>query len=117
LVEFKREAHEDFQLLVQKMYTEVGARLMQLEKMNVEVVEQAPKQVIPSNVNYQHGELETGVAEEAAEMERARKVVDPNGREIRIESVSSGKEKVGRNDPCPCGSGKKFKHCHGRANA
>jgi uncharacterized protein YecA (UPF0149 family) len=25
--------------------------------------------------------------------------------------------KVGRNDPCPCGSGKKFKHCHGRAQA
>jgi preprotein translocase subunit SecA len=25
--------------------------------------------------------------------------------------------KVGRNDPCPCGSGKKFKHCHGRADA
>jgi preprotein translocase subunit SecA len=23
-------------------------------------------------------------------------------------------QKVGRNDPCPCGSGKKFKHCHGR---
>lgn len=112
LVEFKREAHEDFQLLVQKMYTEVGARLVQLENMNVEVVEQAPKQVLPSNVNYQHGELETGVAEEAAEV--ARKVVDPNGREIRIESVSSGKEKIGRNDPCPCGSGKKFKLCHGK---
>jgi len=25
-----------------------------------------------------------------------------------------GAEKVGRNDPCPCGSGKKYKHCHGR---
>ena len=25
--------------------------------------------------------------------------------------------KVGRNEPCPCGSGKKFKHCHGRLNA
>jgi preprotein translocase subunit SecA len=26
-------------------------------------------------------------------------------------------EKVGRNDPCPCGSGKKYKHCHGRDQA
>ncbi|MDB5867114.1 MAG: preprotein translocase, SecA subunit, partial [Betaproteobacteria bacterium] len=25
-----------------------------------------------------------------------------------------GGEKVGRNDPCPCGSGKKYKHCHGK---
>jgi preprotein translocase subunit SecA len=29
-------------------------------------------------------------------------------------AVTSGKNKVGRNDPCPCGSGKKYKHCHGR---
>ena len=26
-------------------------------------------------------------------------------------------KKVGRNDPCPCGSGKKYKHCHGRMDA
>jgi preprotein translocase subunit SecA len=30
---------------------------------------------------------------------------------IRVE------QKVGRNDPCPCGSGKKYKHCHGRSDA
>ncbi|MCX6720710.1 MAG: preprotein translocase subunit SecA [Candidatus Staskawiczbacteria bacterium] len=29
-------------------------------------------------------------------------------------AVESGKQKVGRNDPCPCGSGKKYKHCHGK---
>ncbi len=29
-------------------------------------------------------------------------------------TVSAGSKKVGRNDPCPCGSGKKYKHCHGR---
>ena len=28
--------------------------------------------------------------------------------------ASSGSKKVGRNDPCPCGSGKKYKHCHGK---
>jgi preprotein translocase subunit SecA len=28
--------------------------------------------------------------------------------------AASGNKKVGRNDPCPCGSGKKYKHCHGR---
>ena len=27
--------------------------------------------------------------------------------------ITRGRQKVGRNDPCPCGSGKKFKHCHG----
>jgi len=29
-------------------------------------------------------------------------------------AVESGKQKIGRNDPCPCGSGKKHKHCHGK---
>jgi preprotein translocase subunit SecA len=29
-------------------------------------------------------------------------------------SLQAGMPKVGRNDPCPCGSGKKFKHCHGQ---
>ena len=32
----------------------------------------------------------------------------------RREAVTAAKKKVGRNDPCPCGSGKKYKHCCGR---
>jgi preprotein translocase subunit SecA len=31
-----------------------------------------------------------------------------------VKTVRREEPKVGRNDPCPCGSGKKFKHCHGR---
>jgi uncharacterized protein len=31
----------------------------------------------------------------------------------KVETVKRDAPKVGRNDPCPCGSGKKFKHCHG----
>jgi len=36
-------------------------------------------------------------------------------REIQLPKITVRREmpKVGRNDPCPCGSGKKFKHCHG----
>jgi len=33
----------------------------------------------------------------------------------RVAAVRHAEPKVGRNDPCPCGSGKKFKHCHGGA--
>jgi len=35
----------------------------------------------------------------------------------RVEAVRHAAPKVGRNDPCPCGSGKKFKHCHGGARS
>ena len=40
----------------------------------------------------------------------------PAETEVQLPRVTVRREtpKVGRNDPCPCGSGKKYKHCHGR---
>ena len=43
------------------------------------------------------------------------KQVKANETKNRAPVVKSDLEKVGRNDPCPCGSGKKYKQCHGRA--
>jgi preprotein translocase subunit SecA len=37
----------------------------------------------------------------------------PNQPDVLVPVVKSDAEKIGRNDPCYCGSGKKFKHCHG----
>jgi uncharacterized protein YecA (UPF0149 family) len=37
------------------------------------------------------------------------------GRDAKVETIQRQAPKVGRNDPCPCGSGKKFKKCHGAA--
>ena len=42
---------------------------------------------------------------------------EPNGEPPRSEKPETfvrSERKVGRNEPCPCGSGKKYKHCHGR---
>ena len=39
----------------------------------------------------------------------------PNQPEVMAPVVKSDEEKIGRNDPCFCGSGKKYKHCHGAA--
>jgi preprotein translocase subunit SecA len=41
-------------------------------------------------------------------------IVDKNGVIGQVKTVVSGQEKVGRNDTCPCGSGKKYKNCHGQ---
>ena len=41
---------------------------------------------------------------------------DPSGVGVKQEPVKVG-PKIGRNDPCPCGSGKKYKHCHGKSEA
>ena len=112
MVEYRREGHERFEILVSKVYSMVGERL---SKVSSEASGIKQEQVIPrQGVTYQHGELETGVSEEGMELQK-RKVVDKSGREIKVEKIEPGKQKVGRNDPCPCGSGKKYKACHGRS--
>jgi preprotein translocase subunit SecA len=111
MVEYKREGHERFGILVSKVYSMVGERLLAVSREAVGMKEE--KKSYSGKLAYQHGELQTGVSDEGQEMAQQR-LVDESGRELKIEKVESGKEKVGRNDPCPCGSGKKYKNCHGK---
>ncbi len=69
-------------------------------QQDVSAVEEAPPAV--SNVQYQHAGYDEALAQQPDEPQPAAQPF-----------VRAG-EKVGRNDPCPCGSGKKYKHCHGR---
>jgi len=113
MVEYKKEGHERFGLLVSKIYSAVGERLLHISTGAGGVIRESKTPRIPAkDVVYHHGELESGVKEEAQEMQG--RVVDQLGRQLKLEQVVSGKEKIGRNDPCPCGSGKKYKNCHGR---
>ena len=114
MVEYKREGHASFEALVAKMYANISERLLRMQDVEVQQVE-TPRKVDKSKVDYHHGELETGVSEELAEVTSTKpRMVDSSGRELKVEQVVSNKDKVGRNDPCPCGSGKKYKNCHGR---
>jgi preprotein translocase subunit SecA len=63
-------------------------------------VPQADVEPHVENVRLQHADYEEALAE-AAEPKKPQPAVRASA-------------KVGRNDPCPCGSGKKFKHCHGK---
>ena len=58
------------------------------------------EQVELKNVQYQH-------ADQDEALERANA-------ETKVQPFVRGGQKVGRNDPCPCGSGKKYKQCHGK---
>jgi preprotein translocase subunit SecA len=64
----------------------------------IEEVEAAPPQL--ENVQYHHADYDEALGANAAP-----KPAQP---------VERHTPKVGRNDPCPCGSGKKYKHCHGK---
>ena len=110
--EYKRESFELFGHLLETVKLEITRLLMNVRIKSVDEVEQAEAQAPAlENVRYQHAEYEEALvgagADADEEIARAaqRKSAPP---------VQRAMGKVGRNDPCPCGSGKKFKHCHGK---
>jgi len=72
---------------------------------DVEAVEQ-PQNV--ANVQYQHADFDEALANPTSDM-----AGESNPPIDSAEPVVRDGIKVGRNDPCPCGSGKKYKQCHG----
>jgi preprotein translocase subunit SecA len=100
--EYKREAFELFAQLLDLVKLEVTRLLMTVRIQSQEQVSEAAQAIEErasqvGNVTYTHPNEDGSVSEEA-------------DRETQVLSVP----KVGRNDPCPCGSGKKYKHCHGK---
>ncbi|MBB4009312.1 preprotein translocase subunit SecA [Rhizobium taibaishanense] len=101
LQEYKAEAFELFQALLANMREGVTAQMMR-----VEIVREAPAEPTLPIMHGHHENPQTGQDEFAA--------TDGNvAPESRNPNDPSTWGKVGRNEMCPCGSGKRFKHCHG----
>ena len=101
--EYKREAFELFEGLLQTVRNEVTKLLMTVEIRSQEQVEQSEPHAAVENVQYHHADYDEALGASG----EAEKPAQP--------LVRQG-EKIGRNDPCPCGSGRKYKHCHGKLN-
>lgn len=100
--EYKREAFELFSLLLQTVRNEVTKLLMSVRIRSAEEVENVSReQPRVTDVAYNHGD--------AHEMNQPKRNVNN-----KVDTFVRSQEKVGRNEPCPCGSGKKYKHCHGQ---
>ena len=99
--EYKREAFELFEALLDSVRVEVNRLLMTVQVRAEEVEETAPRAEV-QNVQYQH----TDYADDGASS-------DDDDVLKAIQAIHAA-PKVGRNDPCPCGSGKKYKQCHGK---
>jgi preprotein translocase subunit SecA len=114
--EYKREAFELFGTMLDMIKNEVMRMVMTVRIQTREEVEAAEaalaaQQAQLENINYQHSEFNPAAApEELMAPVAAGMMPDPAG----SDSSTYMGMKVGRNDPCPCGSGKKFKQCHGR---
>jgi preprotein translocase subunit SecA len=108
--EYKREAFELFSIMLESIKTDVTKFLMVMQFRSVQDLAAVEEPEAPRNVQYQHADYagDTGGTTAEAEAEGDVAVAE------RPRPFVRAAEKVGRNDPCPCGSGKKYKHCHGR---
>ena len=107
--EFKRESFELFQNLLSDIKYELVRMLsrMQIESPEeVESQERLRRAEAAKRMNFEHSDAQ-GMGAEHAPV-RSTNQVDPKGA-----TFVRNQPKVGRNEPCPCGSGRKFKHCHG----
>ncbi len=104
---YKREAFALFAEMLDRIRNETIRVLLTVRIQSREQV-QAPEAAAPAiNVRYHHADYDAalsgadaGIAEQATSQKAA--------------APAAALPKVGRNEPCPCGSGKKYKHCHGK---
>jgi len=99
--EYKREAFELFTDLLERIKHEVVTILSRIQVRSEEDVHTLEEQ------RRQHGEMEFQ-HDEASAMEQTEESEEEHAPYVREQP------KVGRNEPCPCGSGKKYKQCHGK---
>ncbi len=110
--EYKKEAFELFSDMLENVKREVVtllARVRIRSDEEVQALEAAERQQVEARLSqsqFQHQDAGSYSAdEEAAQVQAAQQ---------GNAQVQRDEPKIGRNDPCPCGSGKKYKHCHGQ---
>ncbi|AWB34267.1 preprotein translocase subunit SecA [Orrella marina] len=111
--EYKREAIELFSHMLQRIRDDVTKLMLTVRVKSPEQVQEAEQQAEQShvqNVQYHHSDYDDALAEPAS----AQRASTAQAEHSANQAASAVGQKVGRNEPCPCGSGKKFKHCHGK---
>ncbi len=105
--EFKREGFELFARMLERVKREV-LRLLCRGEVVTEQQLQAGQQRQAAALQFQHAEA-SAFAQATPEP-----AAPPAPAQERAAPFVRGERKIGRNEPCPCGSGKKYKHCHGQ---
>jgi preprotein translocase subunit SecA len=106
--EYKREAFQLFEGLLNTVKSEVTKITMLVQVRPQEELEAVEPVANVENVQYQHADFDEALANPQEDFSDEEKAQLASGAPIVREGV-----KIGRNDPCPCGSGKKYKQCHG----
>jgi preprotein translocase subunit SecA len=105
--EYKREAFELFGAMIESVKLEVIKTLTAVEIRTQEDMK-PDDQLHVENVQTVHPGSDAGTEMQAEENGEVAVAEAPKQKPVRAS------QKIGRNDPCPCGSGRKYKHCHGK---
>ncbi len=111
--EYKREAFELFGQMLDMIKNEVVKIVMKVRIQTREEIQQAEEQLSQNhleNVHYQHADFNPELAPEELLAPTNDTASEPKPPQPHVNHMM----KVGRNDLCPCGSGKKYKQCHGK---
>ena len=106
--EYKREAFNLFKSMLENIKREVVAILTKVEvraQEDVDAIDEQRREISDVPLDFQHAQMDS------LEQEEQELQVAEGG---KAGPVVRGQPKVGRNDPCPCHSGKKYKQCHGK---
>jgi len=139
LVEYKKESFQLFEAMKEAIEEQILQNLFRFEVVRPEEAEArwapsapaasaapaAPEDVAapsggvsaPALSTRASAELERRAQRQRREMSFQGTSDPTSGGDFRVDTVKSAGPKVGRNDPCPCGSGKKYKKCHGASSA
>ena len=113
--EYKREAFKMFGSMLDTIRHDLVSNLMKLRESPMMLADQSSKfSEQEKKMNYQHQEIESSLHAPEADSP-SPPVPQPSPVPAKPQPIKRQHAKIGRNDPCFCGSGKKYKHCHGKA--
>ena len=119
--EYKREAYELFSAMLERVKFDTASMLTRVEirsESEMQREEEERQRKLLAALQLQHAEAASALAAAPTEQEAERELLaDSDGAASPQSPTVRGERKVGRNEPCPCGSGKKYKHCHGTLEA
>jgi len=122
--EYKREAFELFTAMLGRVKYDVAAMMSKIEFRTQEQIdreEEERREKLMRALQTQHAEVPSGLSPPPAPEQGAPAAAAGAGSALEIGVASApfvrGDRKIGRNEPCPCGSGRKYKQCHGLLEA
>jgi preprotein translocase subunit SecA len=119
--EYKREAYELFSAMLERVKFDTASMLTRVEirsEAEMQREEEERQRKLLAALQLQHAEAASALAAAPSAEEAERELMaDADGAASPQSPIVRGERKVGRNEPCPCGSGKKYKHCHGTLEA